>query len=83
MGSKPLPGLPPLVDYDVARVYRGVDPRVLHYAPIVPQPPETTGNLAIDRVETVVFKERGRYLVICGVLPHFNEGMHGYVRVTS
>ena len=25
----------------------------------------------------------GRYLVICGVLLHFQDGMHGYVNVVS
>jgi hypothetical protein len=76
-----IPGVPPLVDYAVGRVYRGLDPRVLQYPPIVPQPPDTTGFAVLDRVESVNFKERGRYLVVCGVRPHFDEGMHGYVRV--
>jgi plastocyanin len=35
----------------------------------------------MDRVEVVYFEEPGTYLVICGVLPHFEEGMFGYVRV--
>jgi hypothetical protein len=34
-----------------------------------------------DRVEVVHFPNPGRFLVICAVLPHFNEGMTGYVRV--
>jgi plastocyanin len=34
-----------------------------------------------DRVEAVQFAELGRYLVICGVLPHFLGGMYGYVKV--
>ena len=34
-----------------------------------------------DRVEVVNFSRRGVYLVICGVLPHFMQGMYGYVRV--
>jgi hypothetical protein len=40
-----------------------------------------------DRVEVVRFSEPGRYLVICGVLPHFYDAatgqfiMFGYVRV--
>ena len=34
-----------------------------------------------DRVEVVHFPDPGRYLVICGVLPHFNDGMYGYVEV--
>ena len=40
-----------------------------------------------DRVETVHFPNRGLFLVICGVLPHFFDAatnrfeMFGYVRV--
>jgi len=47
------------------RIYRGLDPST--------QPP--------DRVEVVHFAAPGTYLVICGVLPHFQAGMYGYVRV--
>ena len=81
--TSPIPGVPPLVDYPTDRVYRGVDPRVLQYPPLVPPPAETTGVLVADRVESVNFKEPGRYLVVCGVLPHFLEGMHGYVKVKA
>jgi hypothetical protein len=57
---------PPLIDDPNNRVFRGVDPRT------VPQ----------DRVEVVVFPNPGRYLVICGVQPHFvDDDMHGFVRV--
>lgn len=58
---------PPLIDDPNGRTYRGPDPRVLF--PI------------LDRVEVVHFAEPGTYLVICGVLPHFKEGMFGYVKV--
>jgi plastocyanin len=56
---------PPLIDDPNRRIYRGPDPRT--------QPR--------DRVEVVHFEKPGTYLVICGVLPHFNEGMYGYVKV--
>ncbi len=56
----------PLVDDPNSRIYRGPDPSLL-------------GTL--DRVESVHFPEPGRYLVICGILPHFLEGMFGYVLV--
>jgi plastocyanin len=83
-GSPVLPPIPPgLVDYAVGRVYRGVNPFALQYVPLVPPPAGTMGNLVVDRVEAVNFKEPGRYLVVCGVLPHFNEGMHGYVNVKA
>jgi plastocyanin len=79
-----LPGPPVgLVNYAVNRVYRGPDPRVLQYAPLAVQPPATNGNLVIDRVEAVNFKEPGRYLVVCGVRPHFDQGMAGYVNVKA
>jgi uncharacterized cupredoxin-like copper-binding protein len=34
-----------------------------------------------DRVDVVHFPKHGRYLVICGVLPHFQDGMYGWVKV--
>lgn len=63
--SKLIPGVPPLIDDPARRIYRGLDPRLQ----------------SLDRVEVVHFPKRGTYLVTCGVLPHFNEGMLGYVRV--
>ena len=66
-------GFPPLIDDPQNRVYRGNDPRA---TPTIQ-----------DRVEAVAFHERGRYLVMCGVLPHFFEAptgtfvMFGYVDV--
>ena len=76
------PPLPPLVNYATDRVYRGLDPRTLFY--MVPGPGGTASpNLVLDRVESVNFFEPGRYLVVCGVRPHFNEGMHGYVDVKA
>lgn len=62
------PGPPPFpgfVNDPVNRMYRGLDPRLL------PQ----------DRQETVTFAEKGTYLVVCGLVPHFDEGMHGFVKV--
>jgi plastocyanin len=57
---------PPLISDPTNRLYRGIDPS------LAPQ----------DRVEVVRFPEPGRYLVICGVLPHFViDGMFGFVRV--
>ena len=34
-----------------------------------------------DRTEVVHFPQPGRFLVICAVLPHFGDGMWGYVKV--
>ena len=47
------------------RIYRGLDPSL--------QPR--------DRVEVLHFANPGTYLVICGVRPHFNQGMFGFVEV--
>lgn len=58
---------PGLIDDPNNRIYRGLDPRAL--LPVV------------DRVEVVHFPNPGTYLVICGVLPHFSEGMFGFVKV--
>lgn len=66
----PTTGVPagvPLIDYQPGRIYRGPDPSLMPM---------------LDRTETVHFPVRGRYLVICGVLPHFaNDDMFGFVRV--
>lgn len=61
------PGLPPLVNDPVNRIYRGLNP-----GPLLP---------VLDRVEVVKFHSSGRYLVVCGVLPHFFDRMHGWVKV--
>lgn len=63
----PMTGPPflPIINDPANRLYRGPDPSLL----------------PLDRVEVVNFAEPGRYLVICGFLPHFNDGMYGYVRV--
>jgi plastocyanin len=83
-GRPVLPPSPPgLVDYAEDRVYRGPNPFALQYVPLSPAPPDTTGSLVVDRTESVNFKTPGRYLVVCGVAPHFAEGMHGYVNVKA
>jgi plastocyanin len=74
--------LPSLVNLATDRVYRGLDPRILYY--MSPGPGGALiPNLNLDRTEAVNFFEPGRYLVVCGVRPHFNEGMHGYVNVKA
>ena len=65
--TPPAPPLPRLIDDPDGRIYRGPDPRAL-----LP---------TLDRVEVVHFANPGTYLVICGVLPHFNQGMFGFVTV--
>ena len=57
---------PPLINDPLNRIYRGLDPSVMPALPgsTPPQPLQ-------DRVETVRFPIRGKFLVICGVLPHF------------
>ena len=69
----PLGGpLPPVINDPNRRLYRGPNPV------IAPGPPPV---IDLDRVEVVHFANPGTYLVICAILPHFNEGMYGYVRV--
>jgi hypothetical protein len=64
---------PGLIDDPTSRLYRGLDPR-------------TTSQ---DRIEVVGFNTRGRYLVLCGVLPHFVDPvtgefvMFGYIDVRN
>lgn len=64
----PRPG-PPIINDATNRIYRGLDPLVL---------PEKSAQ---DRVEVVQFDDPGTYLVICSVLPHFQDGMYAFVRV--
>ena len=65
---------PPLINDPNRRLYRGLDPRT--------QPEQ-------DRVEVVGFNTKGRYLAICGVLPHFFDAttgdfiMFGYIDVVD
>jgi hypothetical protein len=70
---------PPLINDANNRVFRGIDPSVLPALQGPPQGPRLP--VLQDRIEAVQFAEPGRYLVICGVLPHFLSGMYGYVKV--
>jgi hypothetical protein len=64
------PGPPvALVNDPNNRIYRGPDPR--------------PATMPRDRVESVHFPVSGRFLVVCGVLPHFVDGMHGFVDVKA
>ena len=49
--------------------------------PPPPVPPFAPLSLAQNRVEPVAFLNPGRYLVICAVLPHFNDRMYAWVEV--
>jgi plastocyanin len=60
---------PPLINDPKDRLYRGLDPRALPGFP--PAPPPAPQNQ--DRVEVVGFNTAGKYLAMCGVLPHFFE----------
>jgi len=83
----PFGPFPPLVNYTTDLVYRGLDPRVLQYVPIPAVPmstiPAGAANQVVDRIESVNLKVPGRYLVICGVKPHFDSDMHGYINVKA
>ena len=69
----PLGGpLPRVINYSTGRIYRGINPVLSPGPPPVYIP---------DRVEVVHFNSPGTFLVICAVVPHFRDGMYGYVRV--
>jgi hypothetical protein len=71
--------VPPLINDPTNRVYLGIDPSVL---PQLAGPLQGTVQPRLqDRLEVVHFPNPGTYLVICAVLPHFLEGMFGYVKV--
>jgi hypothetical protein len=72
----PVAVIPPL-GLDV--LYEGLNsigppPQVPPFAPL---------SLAQNRVEAVSFLNPGRYLVICAVLEHFNDGMYAIVEVSG
>lgn len=46
-----------------------------------PGPPFALPSPATNRVETVSFLQPGRFLVICAVLPHFNDKMYAWIEV--
>jgi plastocyanin len=46
-----------------------------------PVPPFAPISVDQNRVEAVSFSKPGRFLVICGVLPHFNDGMFAWIEV--
>ena len=75
---------PPLINDATNRIYRGIDPTIL---PPLQGPPQQgpvgppAQPVLQDRVEVVHFPNPGTFLVICGVLPHFNDGMVGDVKV--
>ena len=75
---------PPIIDDPNNRIYRGIDPSILPFLQ-GPQQQGPTGPpfqpVLQDRVEVVQFPDPGIFLVICAVLPHFNEGLHGFVKV--
>jgi|SRR5882672_9589740 len=72
----PVPVIPPL---GLAVYYEGINPTAP--PPATPPPPFAQPSIAVNRVESVRFLEPGRYLVICAVLPHFNDGMRAWVEV--
>jgi hypothetical protein len=57
--------------------YQGINPLVSPQ----PGPPFAMASAATNRVEPVSFLAPGRYLVICAVLPHFNDRMYAWVEV--
>ncbi|MEO5895798.1 MAG: hypothetical protein ABIS06_08875 [Vicinamibacterales bacterium] len=79
--TRPTQGVPPnvpLINDAAGRLYAGLDPSTLHGGPPTPRLP------LLDRVEVVQFANKGRHLVICGVLPHFvNDNMYGWVKVVG
>jgi hypothetical protein len=72
----PVPVIPPL-GLDV--FYEGLN----SIGPPPPVPPFAPVSIAQNRVEPVAFLNPGRYLVICAVLPHFNDRMYAWVEVSG
>jgi hypothetical protein len=58
--------------------YRGIAPAG---GPPPGNPPTIEPSNASNRIESVSFPQKGTYLVICNVRPHFADGMYAYVQV--
>jgi plastocyanin len=72
--ESPVPVIP---SFGLPVHYQGINP----LAAPPPVPPFVQSSATINRVESVSFSKEGRYLVICAVLPHFNDGMIAWVEV--
>jgi len=70
--------VPIIPTYGLPVYYQGLNPLA---PPAVP--PFAQASTTVNRVESVSFLKAGRYLVICAVLPHFNDGMVAWVEVGS
>jgi plastocyanin len=73
-GAPPVPVVSP---GSLSVYYQGINPLVSPQ----PGPPFAQASAATNRVEAVSFLDPGRYLVICAVLPHFNDGMYAWIEV--
>jgi len=74
--ASPVPVIP---SFGLPVYYQGINP----LAAPPPAPPFAQASAAVNRVESVSFLKRGRFLVICAVLPHFNDRMFAWVEVRS
>ena len=72
--ASPVPVIP---SFDLPVYYEGINP----LAAPPPAPPFAQASAAVNRVESVSFLKKGRFLVICAVLPHFNDKMLAWVEV--
>ncbi|MBW8860790.1 MAG: hypothetical protein JF601_00210 [Acidobacteria bacterium] len=72
------PAGPPIIADPRNRVFRGADPRNISPMVVTPTSPTLLPvGISQDRVEVVSLTTPGRYLVICGVLPHFFDATTG------
>ena len=72
------PAAPPIIADARNRVFRGADPRNISPTVVTPTSPTLLPvGISQDRVEVVSLTNPGRYLVICGVLPHFFSAATG------
>lgn len=75
-GGPPVPVVPVGT---LATYYQGINPLVSPQ----PGPPFAQATAATNRIEPVVFTAPGRYLVICAILPHFNDKMYAWIEVRA
>ncbi len=70
---------PPFINDDDRLMYKGINPAG---GPLA-TPASANPSNAVNRIESVSFREPGTYLVICNVRQHFLDGMHAVVKVQN
>jgi hypothetical protein len=74
---------PTILLYVGANPGAGLQPPFPPANALTPPPPQPILANFFNRVESIVFAQPGKYLVICNVNPHFRAGMWAWVKVSK